>query len=69
MAVVYIWRVVETAYFKAPQGGAIEMKEAPLSILLVLWVVALANVYFGLATYVPVTLGSMATESLLGHLR
>ncbi len=69
MAVVYIWRVVETAYFKAPQDGAIEMKEAPLSILLVLWVVALANVYFGLATYVPVTLGSMATESLLGHLR
>ncbi len=69
MAVVYIWRVVETAYFKAPQGGAIEMKEAPLSILLVLWVAALANVYFGLATYVPVTLSSMATESLLGHLR
>ncbi len=69
MAVVYIWRVVETAYFKAPTNGAGDMAEAPLSILTVLWVVALANVYFGLVTYVPVTLGSMATEALLGHLR
>jgi len=26
-------------------------------------------VYFGLVTYVPVTLGTMATEALMGHLR
>lgn len=69
MAVVYVWRVVEAAYFGTPEEGAAPIGEAPLSILIVLWIAALANVYFGLVTTVPVTLGSMATEALLGHLR
>ena len=69
MAVVYVWRVVETAYFGVPQVGAIKISEAPLSIIIIIWIAALANVYFGLVTYVPVTLGTMATEALMGHLR
>ena len=47
LAVIYIWRVVETAYFRpVPEGaGAIRV---PLSMLAPLWVLTGASVYFGL---------------------
>ena len=50
LAVVYIWRVVETAYFQpAPEGHA-TTGEAPLALLVPTWTLALANLYFGLDT-------------------
>jgi multicomponent Na+:H+ antiporter subunit D len=70
MAVVYIWRIVEAAWFKAvPEGESAEAAgEAPLGMLVVTWVVALANVWFGLATQVPRELSANAATILLGHL-
>lgn len=72
MAVVYIWRIIEAAWFATPaepqQGeGAIE-GEAPLAMLLVTWAAALANIVFGLFTDVPRQLAADAATSLLGHL-
>jgi multicomponent Na+:H+ antiporter subunit D len=69
MAVVYIWRIVETAWFKpaAEHGGV--LAEAPLPVLLVTWLTALANLWFGLAPSLPVRLSGAAAESLLQHLR
>jgi len=72
MAVVYIWRIIEAAWFATPaepqQGeGAIE-GEAPLAMLLVTWAAALANIVFGLFTDVPRQLAADAAASLLGHL-
>ena len=43
-------------------GGA--TREAPLQLLVVIWIAALANLYFGIFTEVPVTLSSMAAEGL-----
>jgi multicomponent Na+:H+ antiporter subunit D len=64
MAVVYIWRVVETAYF-APAPDAAPSGEAPLPLLAAAWTAALANLYFGLAPDLPVTLSSAAADILL----
>lgn len=67
MAVVYIWRVVEAAYFGA--GEAAEAaSEAPLALLIPTWIAVLLNLYFGLFPALPLELSSAAAETLLGHL-
>jgi len=68
MAVVYIWRIVETAWFKPAADGAARLTEAPLPVLLVTWLAALANLWFGLAPSLPLRLSGSAAESLLRHL-
>lgn len=71
MALVYIWRIVETAYFQAPdaQVNAQIPGEAPLPMLVITWLTALSSLYFGLVPSLPLWLSSAAAESLLGHLR
>jgi len=72
MAVVYIWRIVEAAWFTPADestgdpGGSI--REAPAAMLAILWLAALANIYFGIATWLPRELATAAAISLLGHL-
>lgn len=65
MALVYIWRVVEAAYFQEFVGD-FEVKEAPLSLLLPTWALVLANVYFGLDATLTVGVARRAAEILLG---
>ena len=67
MAVVYIWRVVEVAYFGDAQAHE-KFSEAPVWMLLLLWVSALANVVFGVNPSLPMTLSSEAASALLQHL-
>lgn len=74
-AVVYVWRIIERAYFGAPVAGigttespAEAAREAPWPMLLGLWVAALANVYFGLVPDLPVGLAQAAAAALLSHL-
>lgn len=68
MAVVYIWRIVEYAYFRSPETDAI-VREAPLGILAVTWIVALANLYFGINPGLPVALSESAASALMGHIQ
>ena len=68
MAVVYIWRIVEAAWFAPAEVPGDGVREAPAPVLAVVWLVALANVWFGLATGLPRELASSAAVSLLGHL-
>ncbi len=66
MAVVYIWRVVESAYFgeaAEPQSA----REAPLALLLPTWAAVLLNFYFGLFPGVPLELSTSAANLLLGQ--
>ncbi len=67
MALVYIWRIVETAYFGAAKVDAARPREAPPILLAATWTAALANLYFGLVPTLPVTLSSTAAELLLRH--
>ncbi len=54
LAIVYIWKIVEYAYFKSPadsfDNDTKVTFEAPLQMLIPLWVLVIANIYFGLET-------------------
>lgn len=66
-AVVYVWRIIERAYFGTPEDATASAVEAPLPLLAGLWLVALANIYFGLIPELPLTLAETATSNLLGQ--
>ena len=70
MAVVYIWRIIEAAWFApAPGGDTVPAPgEAPVAMLALTWLAALANVWFGLVTHVPRELAGDAATTLLRHL-
>ncbi len=65
MALVYVWRIVETLYLKPAVVEPEGVGEAPLPLLLASWVAALANLVFGLFPQFPLTLSSGAAELLL----
>jgi multicomponent Na+:H+ antiporter subunit D len=48
MAVIYIWRVIEAAFFTKNTHVKAPVKEAPLTILLPLWLLSLSGIVFGL---------------------
>ncbi len=65
LAAIYVWRVVERAYFHdAPNGRVV--REAPLSLLIPTWALVLANLYFGVQTDLTVGVATRAAEMLLG---
>jgi multicomponent Na+:H+ antiporter subunit D len=64
LAVAYVWRVVEAAWFMPPPAEGAATREAPLELLAVTWIAALANLYFGIFTEIPVSLSTMAAEGL-----
>ena len=68
MAVAYIWRVVEAIYFSAPAPDLSTVREAPFTMLVVTWIAALANLYFGLVPGIPLGLAASAAETLLEHI-
>ena len=65
LAIIYVWRVVEVAYFSPSPEGAPE-GEAPLLMLIPTWVLILSNIYFGMDTRVSVGVAVEAAEFLLG---
>jgi len=74
MAVVYVWKVVEVAYFRSPPdentgGSQGRRTEAPLGMVVVLWLVVVANFWFGLDTSLPLSLADMEATLLLGSQR
>ena len=66
MAAVYIARVVEAAWLQPRPEGAPAVREAPLSLLVPLWVMVAANFYFGLDTRLSVGAATAAAEALMG---
>ncbi len=66
LALIYIWRLVEAAYFGQPAGDAATVQEAPLSMLIPIWILVGANIYFGLYTEVSVGVASRAATQLMG---
>ncbi|MBV1920000.1 MAG: monovalent cation/H+ antiporter subunit D family protein [Pseudomonadales bacterium] len=66
LAVVYVWRIVEMAYFKPQLVGSETVKEAPLSFLIPIWILVMANIYFGIDTRLSVQVAQAAAQSLFG---
>ncbi len=69
LALAYVWRVVEAAYFQPASDRAQAACEAPLSMLIPCWIVLGASVYFGLFTSQSLGVARHAAESILGGLR
>lgn len=69
IALVYVWRFVEMAYFRAPEPGAAKPDEAPASMLIPAWIVIAGCVYFGLDTSYSLGGARLAVEVLLGVVR
>ena len=68
MAVVYVWRIVETACFGEP-AEATRGAPVPPALVATLWVVAIANIGFGIAPDLPLALSATAADILLGHVQ
>ena len=66
LALVYVWKIVEAAYFAEPGDSSAQIKEAPLSMLIPIWVLVIANLYFGIDTDLTVGVAERATAVLLG---
>ncbi len=66
LAIVYVWRIVEVAYFKPPLAGRESIKEAPLSFLIPIWILVIANIYFGIDTRLSVQVAQTASQGLFG---
>ena len=64
LAVAYIWRLVETLFFKGPDEHRPEVKEAPAALLIPMWMLVLANVYFGFETQLTVDMAQTAAGML-----
>jgi len=66
LAVIYIWKIVEAAYIgQAPEGRA-PVAEAPLSMLVPLWVLVLANFYFGINAEPTTSVAGKVATTFLG---
>ncbi|HET9949785.1 MAG TPA: monovalent cation/H+ antiporter subunit D family protein [Longimicrobiales bacterium] len=65
LAVIYVWRVVEVAYFRPAEAGT-TVREAPLALLVPTWALVLANFYFGIDASLTTGVAGRAAETLLG---
>jgi multicomponent Na+:H+ antiporter subunit D len=69
LAVIYIWRVVEAAWFGKPSAKASDAREAPLPMLAATWLLVIANLYFGANTTLTAGIATRAAEALIGGLQ
>jgi multicomponent Na+:H+ antiporter subunit D len=66
LALLYVWKLIEAAYFEPVPAGAPAVREAPWSMLLPIWLLVGANVYFGIHTEVTVGVATQAAAELMG---
>lgn len=70
MALMYIGKVLERAYFSpthAPKGEPLMVQEAPLSLLLPLWILVGLNFYFGIDADFTAGIASDAAAMLMNR--
>ncbi|MCB2100364.1 MAG: monovalent cation/H+ antiporter subunit D family protein [Rhodobacterales bacterium] len=68
LAVIYVWKVVEVAYFQEPPSFRHDLREAPLSMTVPMWLLAGGCIYFGLDAETTFGIAHDAAGSLLGVL-
>ncbi|WP_224784928.1 monovalent cation/H+ antiporter subunit D family protein [Marinihelvus fidelis] len=66
LAVMYVWKVIEVAWFRDLPESRADVREAPLSLLIPVWVLVLANIWFGIDTRFSAQVAARAAEALLG---
>lgn len=66
LTLVYVWRMVEAVFFRAPLPGAARAREAPVGVLAPLWVLAGLSVWFGVNASLPESLAKAGAVALFG---
>lgn len=66
LALFYVWRIVEVAYFEAPTAANENAREAPLGMLMATWALVVANIYFGIDTDLTRHTSELAARYLMG---
>jgi len=66
LAIVYVWRVVEVAYFEEAKPENANVGEAPPSMLLPMGLMAIAVLWFGINAEHTVDIARLAAETILG---
>lgn len=70
LAVIYMGRILEAAFFKAPLNPNKKHKEAPMLILVPLWILALGNIWVGVqGGFVANLAGDAASALFIGGAR
>lgn len=69
LAVAYVWRFIEAAYFHEPADNLPRRLEAPVSMLVPSWLLVGATIYFGLDTSFTIGSASSAAAMLMSGLR
>ncbi|XXK31076.1 monovalent cation/H+ antiporter subunit D family protein [Rhodobacteraceae bacterium nBUS_24] len=64
LAVIYVWRMIETLYL-TESTAELQARQAPMSMLIPLWIMALACIYFGLDSDLTLSASRTAAEGLL----
>ena len=67
LALIYIWRVVEVAYFNVPGAAMHKVKEAPASMLIPVWLLIGANLYVGINASLIAAIARQGANALLGQ--
>ena len=66
LALIYIWRVIEAAYFKQSMTSGDEVREAPLAMLVPTWLLIGASIYLGIEADLLSTFALEGAEFLIG---
>jgi multicomponent Na+:H+ antiporter subunit D len=65
IAVIYVGRIVEIAWFREPTSEVRAAGKPPFEMIAVTWVMAAATIYFGLDADFTAGLAERAAETLL----
>jgi len=64
LAVIYVWRMIEALYL-TETSAELPARQAPLSMVVPLWIMALACIYFGFDSDLTLSASRTAAEGLL----
>ena len=64
LSVVYMWKVVEVLFFHPTTESGASVSEAPASLLIPMWTLVIANIYFGINTDLTVNVADTAVKML-----
>jgi multicomponent Na+:H+ antiporter subunit D len=67
LALIYIWRVVEAAYFHVPGADMHKVREAPAAMLIPTWLLIGANLYVGVDASLITGIAQQGADVLIGQ--
>ena len=67
LALMYIWRVVEAAWFHVPGAAMHKVREAPVSMLIPVWLLIGANLYVGINAGLITAIARQGANTLIGQ--